>query len=233
MKRTFICLLAAFALVSASASAAQPGATEISASGTGSVSLPPDIATISAAIETNSENANDSIAQNNAIYDRVVAALTKLGIRRDDIALGYYSIRYNPRPSAMPANPPEERYGYTVLRNFLVKVRQIGTAGTVSDACIASGATSINAIDFGLADPDAARTTAIAKAVGQARSNAQALARAAGLHIVSIKSIEFGSGAVPAPMGATIARVNAAPTQFDQSNVSVTVLVDAVFLAEP
>ena len=36
---------------------------------------------------------------------------------------------------------------------------------------------------------------------------------------------------MPMPMG-TIARVSAVPTQFDQSNVNVTVSVNVVFLAE-
>ena len=46
MKRTFVCLLATFLLTGGLGAAAQPGVTEISASGTGSISLPPDIATI-------------------------------------------------------------------------------------------------------------------------------------------------------------------------------------------
>jgi hypothetical protein len=232
MKHTFICLLAAFAVLNAGAAAAQPSVTEITASGTGSVSLQPNVATVSAAVETNSENANDAIAANNSTYDRIVASLMKLGITRNDIVLGYYNIRYNPRPNPMPANPTDERYGYTVSRNFSVKVREIGNAGAISDACIAAGATGINGVDFGLSDPNAARAQAIAKAVSDARTNAEALARAAGLRIVSIKSIELGARPFPEPL-MSAARVSAAPTQFDQSNVNVSVSVSVVFLAEP
>ncbi len=232
MKRTFICLLAALLAGTAGASAAPPPATEIAASGTGSVAMAPDIATINASVETNSENASDAIAQNNTIYDRVVAALTKQGVARADIALGYYNIRFLPRPSPMPPNAAaDERYGYTVSRSFVVKVRAIGQAGAMSDACIAAGATAINSIDFGLADPASARAEAIARAVADARRNADAVARAAGLHVVSIKSIEYGGRPGVEPL--MIARVSAAPTQFDQSNVNVTVSLSAVFVAQP
>ncbi|MGA8574148.1 MAG: SIMPL domain-containing protein [Candidatus Cybelea sp.] len=233
MKRTFICLLAAFAVATCAAAAAQPSATEISASGSGSVTMAPDIATVDAGIETNAANANDAISQNNAIYERVVAALERLGVARADVALAYYNVNYNPRPRSAPPNPGE-RYGYTVSRTFTVKVRQIGKAGAVSDACTSAGATAINGVSFGLADSAAARTQATIKAVADARANAEALAQAAGLRIVAIKSMEVGGAGPPGPV--PMMRLAAAPnppTQFDQSNVNVTVSVSVVFLAEP
>jgi uncharacterized protein len=229
--RLVICLLAAFAAASAGALAA-PDPTEITASGVGTVALPPDMAVVEAAVETNSNDANGAIAQNNASYARIVAALEKLGIARADIALSYYNVSYNPPPRVAPPNPSGDRYGYTVSRNFSVKVRALSTAGRVSDACIAAGATSINGVSFGLSDPAAARREATAKAVAEARSNAQAVAAAAGLRIVSIKSIELGGGPGPVPLMRVAAAANP-PTQFDQSNVNVSVSVSVVFLAEP
>ncbi|MBV9332813.1 MAG: SIMPL domain-containing protein [Candidatus Eremiobacteraeota bacterium] len=232
MKRTFFCLLLTLGVFGAQPVAAQAAGTEITASGSGSVSLPPDMATISAAVETNAENANDAIAQNNARYERIVAALAGEGVSRSDITLSYYNVNYNPRPQVMPPNPTGERYGYTVSRNFSVKVRKIGSAGRVSDACIAAGATAINGVTFGLSNPASARGEATQKAVAEARANAQAVAAAAGLQISSIKSIELGAGgAAPAPM-MRVAAANA-PTEFDQSNVNVTVFVTVVFLAGP
>ena len=231
MTRTLLCLLILLPALSAGLARAATS-TEIAASGTGSVTLPPDIATVNAAVETTSENANAAIEQNNAMYDRIVGALSKLGIARGDIALAYYNIRYNPRPKPMPPGPSQEQYGYTVSRNFTVKVRTIGRAGAVSDACIAAGATGINGVDFGLSDSSAARAQATDKAVADARANAEAIARAAGLHIVGIKRIEFGGAGGPAPMMARMAVANV-PTQFDQSNVNVTISLSVVFLAEP
>ncbi|HYL26395.1 MAG TPA: SIMPL domain-containing protein [Candidatus Nitrosotalea sp.] len=232
MRHFFFCLLAMLGIVTAPVIAAPSGATEVTASGSGSLSLPPDVATVNAAVETNSSSANDAIAQNNAIYDRVVAAVTKIGVARGDVTLSYYNVSYNPRPASGPPNPGE-RYGYSVSRSFSVKVREIGSAGRVSDACIGAGATAINGVSFGLADPRTARAQAIAKAVADARANAEALAAAASLRIVGTKSVELTGGEAPGPvpLGA-MARMNA-PTQFDQSNVNVSVSVTVVFLAEP
>ncbi len=232
MKRPFFCLLLILVGFGASAVAAPAAATEITASGSGSVSLPPDMATISAAVETNAENANDAISQNNARYERIVTALSNEGIARNDITLSYYNVSYNPRPQVLPPTPSGERYGYTVSRNFAVKVRKISAAGRVSDACMASGATAINGVSFGLSNPVTARGEATRKAVAEARANAQALADAAGLHVTAIKSIELG-GAGPGPVPMMRVAAANAPTEFDQSNVNVTVSVTVVFLAAP
>ncbi len=232
MRLSFICLLVVFALGIVGPTAAQAATTEISASGTGSVSVPPNAATVNPSIETNAQSATDAIAENNARYDRIIAALTKLGIARGDIALTSYNVSYNPPPAVAPANPTGERYGYFVSRSFAVKVREIGLAGRVSDASIAAGATAINGVSFGLSDSSAARAQAIAEAVAAARKSAEMLARAAALRIVALKSIELASGEVAGPVPMVMARASA-PTQFDQSNVNVRVTVSAVFLAEP
>jgi uncharacterized protein len=232
MKRTLICLLGAFAFATAGAAIARAAGTEITASGTGSVSLAPNIATVTATVETNAQNADDAVSDNNAIYGRIVAALEKAGVPRNDVTLAYYNVSYNPRPrNASPAS--DERFGFTVSRSFAVKVRRIADAGRVSDACMSSGATAINGVAFGLSDPAVARQQATARAVAEARANAEAIARAADLRIVGIKNIELGggpSGPVPMMRAADVASV---PTQFDQSNVSVTVVVSVVFIAEP
>jgi len=232
MKRTFFCLLAALAAVTSPAAvAAQTALTEITASGTASVTMPPDMATVDAGIETNSANANDAISQNNAKYERVVTALENLGIARSDITLAYYNVSYNPPPRVAQSG---ERYGYTVSRNFTVKVAQIGKAGSVSDACTSAGATTINGVSFGLADSSAARSRATAKAVTEARANAETLAKAAGLRIISIKSIRLGGMEPPAPIPMMrMAAAPSPPTEFDQSNVNVSVTVSVVFLAQP
>jgi uncharacterized protein YggE len=191
------------------------GTTEITVSGTGSVALAPDIATVSASVETNADNAARAVSDNNVRYDRVVAALEQAGIARSDITLSYYTVNYSPKPQT-PA--PGDRYGYTVRRQFDVKVRQIGKAGTVVDACT---------------DPNAGRAEAIRRAVTDARTTADAIAAAAGLHVTGIESIGQGGAEFrPMPM-MRAAAATAAPTTFDQSNVNVSTTISVTFTAQP
>ncbi len=232
MKRLVLGLLLSLALAAPAAADTPSGMTEISVTGNGSVALAPDVANVNANVETNAPNAGEAVAMNNAAYDRIVAALEKAGVARTDVTLSSYNVNYNPKPHVLPPNPGGERYGYTVSREFNVKVRDIGKAGRVADACTSSGATSINGVTFGLADSSGPRAEATRKAVDDARTNAEALAAAAHLRIVSIKSVELqGSGVNPQPL-MRMAAANA-PTQFDQSNVNVSVSVSVTFLAQP
>jgi uncharacterized protein YggE len=224
----------AFFLLLAARPAAAAAATELSVSGTGSVTLPPDVATVAATVETNADSVTDAIAQNNARYDRIVAALARAGIARDDIRLSNYSVNYNPKPQVVSPDNNGVRYGYTVSRDFSVKVRKIGDAGKVVDACTSAGATGINGVSFGLADSTAARTRATEIAVADAHTRAETLARAANLHLVSLKSLSLGGGPIePQPMLRVAAGAMAPATQLDQSDVNVTVSVDAVYVAAP
>jgi uncharacterized protein len=237
MNRALLAFLVVVGLTAVPGMAADEpaGKTAITVSGYGSVTLPPDVANVSAAVDTNAPTAADAVARNNTVYDRIVGELEKLGIARADVTLAYYNVNYNPRPHALPPQPTGEQYGYTVSRGFNVKVRDIAKAGRVVDACTSAGATSINGVSFGLADTSGPRATATRKAVEDARANADALAAAAHLHVVSIKSIDLG-GAMAPPMPVPmmrVASVNAAPTQLDQSNVSVSVSISVTYVAEP
>jgi uncharacterized protein YggE len=235
MKHTLICLLTVIVSMS-SVGAAQAAETEISASGTGTISLPPDVADVRAEVVTTAGTATEATSQNNSLYDQVVAALSKLGVDRQDVSLDIYNVRYqSPNASRNPYEPA----GYTVERSFSVTVRQIVRAGAISDACLSAGATSINGISFRLSAEDAIRAQATAKAVADARATAATLARAGGLHIVGIKAMQVGAFPGVSPIGGslrTIAHVTAysrQPTNLDESNVIVSVDVGVVFLAKP
>jgi len=202
--------------------AAEP--TQITVTGTGSVSLPPDEAIVSGTVETyDGHSASVAVGANAAIYDRVASSVVAVGIARSDITLSSYNVSYNP--------PPNDRPGYTVVRSFSVKVHQLNLAGRVIDSATSAGATAIN-IYFGLADTSAATTQAMERAVANATAQATALAGAARLHIVGIGSISSG-GYVTAPQPRMLAAIARAPTQLDTGNTTVTQTVTIVFLAKP
>ena len=197
----------------------------------------PDQATVNASVVTTADSASQAVSENNSRYDAIVSAVARAGIKRDDVTLSYYNVNYVPRPNPMPANPsPYDRYGYTVTRTFAVKVRAMDRAGAVVDAATSAGATTIEGVTFGLANPDRARAQATRNAVGDARAKAEDLARAAGLRITGIQSMSYGGepGIVRPMMMAKEATAAApVPTQFDPGNVSITANVTVVFSAVP
>jgi uncharacterized protein len=223
------------ALVLACTAAAPAATTEISVSGTGKVTMMPDEATVQASTVTTSANAGDAVSQNNATYDRVVQALGKVGIASSAIDLGSYNVDYVPKPNPMPANPPPyERYGYTVTRSFNVTVHDVGNVGKVVDAISGASSTSIGGVSFGLSDASPARTRAMQEAVNDARSRAEALAKAAGLRITGIRSISAGAVFPVQPMMRMAAQAAPVePTVLQPSSVTVNETVTVNYQASP
>ncbi len=213
---------------------------EITVTGTGSVSNAPNVATVNVGATTNDAVANVATSQNNAIYERAVARLAALGIARADVRTTYYNLNYVPRPKTegAPAQPQPYavRYGYVVDRSITVTVHDTNIVGKVVDACVAAGATNVNGVSFGLSDSRDAYLRALGRAVNDARTKAQAIAAAAHLRIVGVKSIEQGAGYAGRPM-LTIAAVQAhsyavQPTQIQPSNVNVQATVTTTYEAQ-
>ncbi|MGH7738127.1 MAG: SIMPL domain-containing protein [Candidatus Tyrphobacter sp.] len=210
--------------------------TEVAVGGVGTVTLPPDEATVSASIVTNDETSSGvAVGTNEAIYERVVAAAIGLGVARPDITLSFYNVNYIAPPQNRSAT---YRYGFTVQRTFAIEVRDASRVGKVIDAVTGAGATDIQGVAFGLQNAKGARSRALALAVADATQEAAALARYAHLRIVGIESITSGAAppqrfplyavhaeaAVPAPLPATT---------LDSGNTTVSQTVTMVFLAKP
>ena len=228
--------LLAVLVLAAPATALCATVTHITAAGHGAVSLDPNEATIRATVQTNADRAAEATAQNSAIYERVTAALTASGIARSDVTLAYYNMGYNPRPAEASQRAPGAIYGYTVTRSFDVNVRDIAKAGSVVDTLSHAGATNIDNISFGVADPTRARSEATSRAIAEARTRAEAAARAAGLRITGIESIGLdGGGQIVRPgIAADVFSMKAAaPTTFDSGSITISADVTIVFLAQP
>ena len=151
MKRSLLGFLVAFSVTAAPVFAADQfnGKTEITVAGNGAVTLPPDVANVSASVDTNAANAGEAVSRNNAIYDRIVVALGKVGVARADVTLSYYNVNYNPKPQIMPPHPDGERYGYTVSRTFQREgARHHATPDASPTRAASSGATSINDVSL-------------------------------------------------------------------------------------
>jgi uncharacterized protein YggE len=184
-------------------------AAQIQVSGQGTVDRTPDQALVSFSIVTNDDVAARATSANNTIYNALLARLHGLGIEPAAVKTTGYYLSYNPRP-AQPNPQYQQRYGYVVTRSVSVTSDRTDQAGAIVDAGVAAGVTNVGGISFGLRDDRAAYRTALAAAVADAASQAEALAAAARLHIVRVLVINAGSYS-PVPRVLSLARVMAAP----------------------
>jgi uncharacterized protein YggE len=169
---------------------AQPPLRTLSAAGTGTANLVPDIAYLYFGVHTEKLTATEAVAENNTQTQTVIQALTEFGIDAKDIRTSNFSIwpmdKYDPA-SGMPTGEKT----YAVDNTVYVTVRDLETLGDLLDTVVQAGANTVQSIQFDVADKDEALKTARAEAVKDAAEKAQELAAAAGVELGELQSVSF------------------------------------------
>lgn len=148
----------------------------IRVSGTSVVYAKPDYAMLETGVTKLAPKALEAKAEADAVMRRVQDALRKAGISPDEIqTVAYQMYAVQPKPSA-----PRQ---WKVVNHVSVKVRKVQTVAAVLDAAIASGATDVSQVQFGIERVLELRTKARAEAVRVARSKADELAQLTGVHV--------------------------------------------------
>ena len=185
-----------------------PPIRTFSVQGEGEVVTIPDIALISFSILT--EGGKDLAAlqkENTEKGNAITAFLKENGVEKKDIKTQSY--RISPRyqnyscgsqliGSAEPC-PPSLIVGYSIFQEIVVKVRNLGTAGSLVSEVVAKGANTVSGPSFTIDEPDTLQNEARAKAVANARAKAYVLARAGGFRLGKPISIYEGY-ATPFPV---------------------------------
>jgi uncharacterized protein len=178
-------------------SAAETDATRtVNVSGTGRVTLTPDIVTMQLGVDI--RNADLGAAQREAAetMEGLIAALRSAGIAERDIQTSGYNIwleyDYNKNPQTV--------VGYHVGHMVTVTVRDIERAGAIIQTAVENGATAVNGVWFGLSDPAEAVKQARELAVADAREKAEDLARLTQSTLGPVQSISEGYAPSSPPM---------------------------------
>lgn len=186
----------------------------INVSGEGKVSAPPDIASVSFTVSEDATTA--SVAQDAAAKktNAALAALKEQKIEDKDIQTSSYNVypKYSqPQPCVYNAAvysgvviPPcaqgeSKIIGYTASQTITVKIRNLDSVGTTVTALGKAGASNINGPSFTIDNPDAVQAEARTKAIKDARTQADALAKDLGVHIVRVVSYSEGGNRYYAP----------------------------------
>ncbi len=207
---------------------AQPALRTLTVSGSGKVSLKPDIATINVGVHSENIQAAQAVADNNASTKQLIDALKAAGVDANDIQTSNFSIWQN--NSASP-DGKTTLSNYAVDNTVLLTVRNLDQLGSLLDAAVKAGANNINSIQFDLADKTKAMSQARAEAVKTAKTQADELASAAGVQLGNIQSIQYADS-TPFPMlsakglggGGSVANMNV-PITPGQMDITVSVTI--------
>lgn len=183
--------------------------------GTGEVRVMPDQARISFAVETFAESADAAGADNARRMDRVIAALVRAGVPREDMETQRYSV-YPEYIHDREGAEPRIR-GYRATNQMVLTTTELERVGELIDVALGAGANRMEGVGFSLQDADAASARALTQAVERARATAQTIAAALGVRLGPV--IEASTSTAPSP---PMYRMEAAPMADARTTTPIT-----------
>ena len=205
--------------------------TRLDINATGEATRIPDLAIISAGVQTLQPTATAAIEENSTRMERVRAALKRAGIEDKDIQTSTISL--NPEYQ-YDQNRPPRLTGYRATNSVNVKFRDLRRTGAILDALVAEGANQINGPSLTIDKPEEAYDEARVKAIAAGRARADLYARALGKRIVRLLSVSESGAYVPPPMPMAYARdavqaQGAAKTEIDPGTQQLQATVSMSF----
>lgn len=204
----------------------QPFQRTITVTGTGMVTLTPDIAYITIGVHSQDASASVAMTSNNTSAQAVIATIKSAGVADKDIQTTNFSIY------------PQQQYDsngkitgiiYMVDNSVYVTVRDLTKLGGLLDASVSAGANAINSISFDVADKTDALSQARLAAVANAKKQADELTGATGVSLGSVQTISYYDTTVPVqlelPRAAMAAGSGSVPVQAGSMQITTTVTI--------
>ncbi len=174
----------------------------LSVSGNAFTKVKPDRVVISIGVETTDKTAKASLAANSELMNKIIIALRNLGIKENETSTSSFTIspNYNYTESGTILNIT----GFTVTNSIQIDSSILANISSWIDAAVASGANSINSIDFRISNKllEDTKNMLLKDAIANAEEKADIVSSALGLKVIGLKSItvgEFGYIQPPQP----------------------------------
>lgn len=221
--------LPAFARAQGSQMFLAPSVPTIVTAGQGEAKVTPDRASVMVNVQTRAATAAAAGSLNAQRSRAVLDALAKLGLPKDQLSTEGYNVYPETRYDSSGGSPRVT--GYVVTNTVRAETHRPEQAGAIVDAALGAGANLINSLAFYASSIDIPRREAIATAVGNARADAEAMAKAAGGSLGALLELSTqGPTAPPRPMYDLSARAKMAqaePTPINPGEQTVSVYVNA------
>ena len=189
----------------------------LTVAGSGQARVAPDEATVRLGVTAQAPTARAAQEQVNRVANAVLDAVRKLGVEAKDIQTSDLSL--NPLYAQGRGQELQEPRitGYQASNVVSIRLEDLMKVGPVIDAGLAAGANRLEGVFFGLRNDQAARAEALTDAVREARSKAEALARALRVRLVEIVEVAEGGVTISPPPSPFRGRVAMAEMAMDAS----------------
>lgn len=198
MYRNCFAALVTSQLCFATVLAEEPRPRTVSVGGMAEVSAEPDIARLTLGVEARKPSIQDARAAVTATVERVLALTRELKIDPSHVN----ATRIQVQPEYRWNEDDRERVllGYMVSRQVEVELRDLDKLGALMERAVDAGVNQVGDPALDSSRRKELEREAMAKAVEDARLNADALARAAGAKLGTVRSLSGSGNAPPVPM---------------------------------
>ena len=206
-----------------------PDHAEITVSGTGRLSVQPDVADLRLGVSLSRGSVAELRDEAAKLMSAILAAVQSTGVENQDVRTSLLTVQ--PR-FAYHENEPPKPAGFELTNVVQITVRDLARLTDVIDGALKAGATSMDSLEFRLEDPSPSEQEARRRAMVQARSRADVLAEAAGVSISSVSSVvEDGSIQPPRPFAKAERMMMAADvaTPVESGSLEVTARVTVTY----
>jgi uncharacterized protein YggE len=170
---------------------------ELAVVGQGKVDVVPNITTIDAGIiVNNAATTQEAQEKMNTINNKIIDALTKMGIDKKDIQTSQYSVN----PNYTFGNGDNKISGYNGNASVTIKVRDANKVGQVIQSATNAGANDVHSQGFSVDDPSVYQDQAREKAIQDAKNQAKKLSQELGIRLGPITNMVESSGNNPMPV---------------------------------
>jgi uncharacterized protein YggE len=170
----------------------------VSVSGSGEVAAEPDVAFVTLGVEARKPSMADARAEVARTVERVLA-LTR-DLRIDPKLVNATRVQVQPEYSWNEKDRKRVLLGYLVSRQVQVEVRDLEQLGPLLERAVDAGVNQVNDPMLDSSKRKSLEREAMAKAVDDARLNAETLARAAGVKLGPVRMLNGSASAPPMPV---------------------------------
>ncbi len=177
----------------------------ISVNGKGETVAIPDIATFSFTVTENAKTVAEAQTEATAKIDAALKAIKDEGVEEKDITTLSYNINphyeYQNSVCTQYSCPPSKSIlsGYDVSQTIEVKVRDLSKAGALFSLIGTAAVQNIQGLNFTIDDMEKVKAQARTKAIADAKTKADKIARDLGVRLVRVTSFYDSTNDGPIP----------------------------------
>jgi len=191
-------LLATLSVPATSAMADEVRPRTAFVSGQGEVAAQPDMARVTLGVEARRPTLAEARSAVTASVDRVLALTRDLEIEPKYV--NATRLQVQPEYNWNEKDRKRVLLGYVVSRQVEVELRDLDQLGALLERAVSAGANQVGDAALDSTRRKELERQAMALAVQDARLNAEALARAAGVQLGAVRSLNASASAPPMPM---------------------------------